>query len=269
MPIERRRRRAGGDREGRNILPVVLAVLASIALIGIMGWFVWQRATAVPHDKVSGCPKDGPVAVHAILIDRSDPLTPLQAQRLTQLVEAVAKSAAVDERLDLYVLTAGGGAVAVPEVSLCRPRSEGSQLTENPERMRRAFENRYLEPVRDALKRVETPQEAANSPIMESIKAVCVGAFGGLPRTARARLTIASDMIENSTALNQFKPYDTASFLRGPRITPVLADCHSAGVDVLYLNRPRDARVQTPGHILFWEKFLERMNASLNSVERI
>ncbi len=269
MPIERRRQRNGQVTEGRNILPIILAVLASIALLSILSLFLWQRTTAVPHDKLSGCPKDGPTAVHAILVDRSDPLTPLQAQRLTQLVEVTARTAAVDERLDLYVLTAGGGAVAVPEVSLCRPRSEGNQFTENPERMRRSFENRYLDPVREALKRVETPQEATNSPIMESIKAVCVGAFGGLPRAVRVRLTIASDMIENSAALNQFKPYDTASFLRGPRITPVLADCHSAGVDVLYLNRPRDSKIQTSGHILFWEKFLERMNASLNSVERI
>ena len=269
MPVKRRGRRTTGASEGPDILQVVLAGLALIALLGILGWFVWQRATAIPHDKIFGCPRDGPVAVHAILIDRSDPLTSLQAQRLTQLVEAVARSAAVDERLDLYFLTAGGGAVAVPEVSLCRPRSEGNQLTENPERMRRAFEKRYLDPVRDVLKRVETSQEAATSPIMESIKAVCVGAFGALSRAAHAHLTIASDMIQNSAALNQFKPYDIASFLRGPRISPVLADCHAAGVDVLYLVRPRDSRVQTPGHILFWEKFLERMNASLNSVERI
>jgi hypothetical protein len=269
MPITRQPRRGTGRGEKGNLLPRILAVAAVMGLLGIVVGLAWQRATLVPHDKVSGCPKDGPLAVHAILIDHSDPLTPLQSQRLTQMVEGIARSAAVDERLDLYVLTSGGGAVAVPEVSLCRPRSDGNQLTENPERLRRTFENRYLEPVREALKRVVSPQEAANSPILESIKAVCVGAFGALPRTARARLTVASDMIENSAVLNQFKPYDTVAFLRGPRITAILADCHAAGVDVLYLNRPRDARVQTPGHIVFWEKVLERMNASLNSVERI
>ena len=76
-------------------------------------------------------------------------------------------------------------------------------------------------------------------------------------------------MIENSKSLNQYKPYDADSFLRGQRVASVLADCRAAKVDLLYLLRPRDARIQTRGHQLFWEKFLNRMNASLISVEPI
>jgi hypothetical protein len=263
----RRRRRANGERIGW--LPITLASLSVLVLASILGASVWKRYSAVPHDKLSGCPATGPVAVHAILIDRSDPLTEVQAQRLTQLVETTAQNALVDERIDLYVLTSGKGTVATPEVSLCRPRSEGDPFTENPERLRRIFVNRFVEPVQAALKRLETPQEAPNSPIMESIKAVCIGAFGGLPRSARARLTIASDMIENSSVLNQYKPYDIEAFMRNPNLLLVLADCHGADVDILYFTRSRDARLQTRMHQLFWERFLARMNASLVSMERI
>lgn len=269
MPIERRRRPGATRWAASNALPIAAAVIAIIALSGFVGWMAWQRMTTVPHDKQSGCPTDGPSAVHAIIVDRSDPLTPVQLQRLMQIVEGIAKGALVDERVDLYVLTAGGGAVAIPEVSLCRPRSEGNQMTENPARLRRAFEIRYLDVIRRALVNIETPQEATNSPIMDSIKAVCIGAFGALPPVSQVRLTIVSDMIENSMSLNQYKPYDTDTFLRSPKISSVLANCHSAKVDLLYLLRPRDSRIQTRGHQLFWEKFLNRMNASLISVEPI
>lgn len=181
MPIERRRRRGERSSGTGNALPIAAAAVAIVALVGVVALMVWQHMTVVPHDKLSGCPIDGPRAVHAILVDRSDPFTPVQMQRLTQLVEGIAKAAAVDERVDLYVLTAGDGAVASPEVSLCRPRSEGSQWNENPARLRRAFESRYLDTIRQSLINIATPQEAPSSPIMESVKAVCVGAFGALP----------------------------------------------------------------------------------------
>jgi hypothetical protein len=268
VPRERRRRsRHTRDRVGW--LPVTLATFSALALLGILGAFAWLHYTTTPHDKISGCPIGGPVAVHAFLIDRSDPLTDVQAQRLTQLVETAARNALVDERLDMYVLTAGSGATAMPVVSLCRPRADADPLVENPGRVRRNFTSRFLEPLRDALNQLETPQETPDSPIMESIKAVCIGAFGEVPRGTRVRLTIASDMIENSPILNQYKPYSIEAFLKGPTLPLVLADCHNASVDILYFTRPRDARFQNRVHQLFWEKFLERMDAPLMSMERI
>jgi hypothetical protein len=246
----------------------LMAVMIA-GVLGVGGLLAWRRATAVVRDKVSSCPITGPVAVHAVLVDNSDPLTPLQAQRLAQRVEIIAHSAALDERVDYYLLTAGGDAVAAPEVSLCRPPSDGNALTENPERIRRAYVAKYLEPLRGALRNTETPQESATSPIMESIKAVCVGAFGALPSGVPARLTIASDMIENTRVLNQYRPYETNAFLRSTPLSGVLADCHGAEVDILYLTRLRDSRFQTRAHQQFWEKFLDRMNARLMSMERI
>jgi hypothetical protein len=250
-------------------VPATAATLSGLVLVAIIGWYGWQRYTQVPHDKQSGCPLSGPIAVHAILVDRSDPLTPVQSERLHQLVEDVAVHAAVDERVDLYVLTSGGGAAATPVLSLCRPPSEGNRLTENPERLRRAFAQRFLNPLESAVNEFSQPTETPDSPIMESVKAVCVTAFGGLNSKVRTQLSIASDMIENSPVLNQYRPYDVESFFRSPKVALVLADCHGANVDILYFTRPRDARYQTRMHELFWERFLDRMNARLMSMERI
>ncbi len=104
---------------------------------------------------------------------------------------------------------------------------------------------------------------------MQSIKAVCVAAFGELPHGTPVRLTIASDMIEYSSLLDHYKQRDFEAFSRTVGYKEVLADCHGAKVNILYLVRPRDVRVQDRRHELFWEQFFEHMNATLIKVEAI
>jgi hypothetical protein len=243
--------------------------LAVVLVLAILGGYAYVRFTRVSYDAVTMCPVAGPSAVHAVLIDRSDPISPLQTQRLQQILQGVIDGAVVNERVDLYILSPDGLQRATPVVSLCRPPSEGNFLVENPERIHAAYVARFVTPIEQALTALTQPSEMPNSPIMESIKAVCVAAFGTLRSGTPARLTIVSDMIQNSPALNQYRPYDFATFARGPGMAQVAGDCHGAQVDILYLLRPRDAVRQTRAHELFWEQFFNRMNAVLQRIEPI
>ena len=141
--------------------------------------------------------------------------------------------------------------------------------TENPKRIHDLYVAKFRQPLDEALRLLMTPSPSQNSPIMESIKAVCVASFGGIPRDTPARLTIASDMIQYSKILDHYKQRDFDVFAKTPAYNEVLADCHRAGVDVLYFTRPRDSRVQDRRHQLFWEKFFDRDNSSLNRMETI
>lgn len=239
-----------------------------IAAVGV-GSLGWTQLNRVPLDTGTSCPIAGPTAVHAILLDQSDPITPLQAQRLSQIVDRVIDEASIGERIDLYVLTADGTQALTPRLSLCRPKSEGSIWTENPKRIHDRYVARFRQPLDETLKALMTPSPAKTSPIMESVKAVCVAAFGALPRDTPVRLTIASDMIQFSSLLDHYKQRDFDVFSKSPSYNEVLADCHRAATDVLYLVRPRDVRVQDRKHQLFWEKFFDRENASLNRMEAI
>lgn len=236
---------------------------------GALGFLGWSRMTHVDLVAATLCPVSGPTAVHAILLDQSDPITPLQAQRLGQIVDGVVDEAAIGERIDLYVLTPDATQALTPRLSLCRPKSEGSAWTENPKRIHDRYIARFRQPLDEALRLLMTPSPSENSPIMESIKAVCVAAFGGVPRDVPARLTVASDMIQFSGILNHYKQRNFTVFAESAGFNQVLADCHRAGVDVLYFTRPRDAHVQDRRHQLFWEKFFDRENATLNRMETI
>ena len=143
--------------------------------------------------------------------------------------------------------------------------------TENPKRVHDRYIARFRQPVDEALKLLAAPAPtpSQSSPIMESIKAVCVAAFGSIPRDTPAKLTVASDMIQYSRLLDHYKQRDFESFAKSSSYKEVLADCHRAGVNVLYLTRPRDTRVQDRKHQLFWEKFFDRENATLNRMETI
>jgi hypothetical protein len=247
-------------------------LLAGVTLAivgGSVGFLGLKRASQIDLNSVTLCPLSGPTAVHAVLLDQSDPITPLQAQRLGQVVDRVIEEAEIGERIDLYVLTADGTQALTPRLSLCRPKSEGSIWNENPKRIHDRYVARFRQPLDDALKALLMPSPTKTSPIMESIKAVCVAAFGALPRETSGRLTIASDMIQFSNVLNHYKQRDFDVFSKSPGYNEVLGDCHHAGVDVLYLVRPRDVRVQDRKHQLFWEKFFDHENASLKRMETI
>ncbi len=233
------------------------------------GFLIWSKMTHVELNGSTFCPLTGPTAVHAILLDRTDPITPLQAQRLGQIVDKVVDEAEIGERIDFYVLTPDSAAALTPALSLCRPKSDGNVWNENPKRIHDRYVARFRQPVDDALKLLMTPTTSQNSPIMESIKAVCVAAFGSLPRDTPTRLTVASDMIQYSRLLDHYKQKDFDLFSKTAGYNEVLTDCHRAAVDILYFTRPRDARIQDRKHQLFWEKFFDHENASLNRMETI
>ena len=156
-----------------------------------------------------------------------------------------------------------------PVISLCRPKSDGNVLFENPKRIHERYIQRFRQPLDDTLRGRTAATTSDISPIMESIKAVCVAAFGALPRDAPAHLLVVSDMIQNSKVLNHYRQRDFDAFSHSPGYAQVLADCHRASVNVLYLVRPRDQRVQDRMHQLFWEKFFDHENAVLKRLEAI
>ncbi len=262
------RYRDSGPRNS-NAMTWILATLSILIAGGTAGWYGWNRYATVQTDAASLCPVQGPVAVHAMLLDRSDPITPLQAQRIRQVVDRMVADAAVGERIDLYVFAPDAASALTPRLSLCRPKSDGSVWNENPERIHQRFVAKFKAPLDQALSELIAPSAEKSSPIMESVKAACVSAFGSLARGTPARMTIASDMVQNSPLLDHYKQRDFDAFSRTPAFNEVLTDCHRASVDIIYLVRPRDARVQDRRHQLFWEQFFDRLNASLDRLEAI
>jgi hypothetical protein len=265
----RGRGRRKQSSENGGFLPILIAALSILAIAGMLGAYAYVSKHHLELDATTLCPAAGPTAVHAVLLDRSDPITPLQSQRLRQVLDKAINEAEVGERIDLFVLAGDGTQAMQPEISICRPRSDGNFVYENEKKMRNTYLDRFRKPLDEALASMMTPATSRTSPIMESVKAICVAAFGGLPKDVPAHLTIASDMIQFSPLLNHYKNKDFDDFALTASYREVLADCHRADVDVLYLVRPRDVRIQDRRHQLFWEKFFDHEDANLRSIEAI
>lgn len=261
-------RRRGNDR-GAGIKFWIVLMSGFLIIGGMVGSGIYYQNARTRVNATSPCPLRGPTAVHAILIDRSDPISPLQADRLRQMINQVTRHMPVGGRIDMYVADSNGWRTLRPVVSLCNPGNTANPLYQNPGRMHQKYEDAFRKPVEVALASLMVPSSTTMSPIMESIKAVCVQSFGGIAQGVPVGLTIASDMVQNSPALDQYRPYSFDKFAKGPGLPAVLANCHKAAVSVLYFLRPTEQRIQGRLHELFWERFFRRDNAILARVEAI
>lgn len=225
--------------------------------------------TPEPIDSTTLCPRRGVLAVHAVLVDRSDPISPLQATQIRNALNTIVKDAQAGERIDLYVADADGRAAPAPVLSLCSPGREANPIYQNPDNIRKRYEEAFRRPIEETLTALLSPSRNDSSPIMESIKTACVGSFGSLPAGIPVRLTIVSDMLQNSPVMNHFRDREFARTLTSPRLASVLADCRSARVHILYVLQPQYRAYQTRQHQVFWENLLDRMNARVTAIDLV
>ncbi len=257
----------------RSTLWAVLALGCGLLLVGLfLGVKFWAQAQRSAIDETSLCPQAGPAAVTAVLVDRSDPLGPQQAQRVHQLLEQVIAEAPVGGKVALYLAEADAFLALSPVLALCNPGREANPIYQNPKRMRERYEKEFksrFDAVRESLLQ-SSPRKT--SPIMESIKAVCIDAFGAIPRGVPLRLVVISDFLQHSAVTSHYRERKFESFLNDPRLASVMVDCKGAEVDMIYLLRiTKDGRptIQNRAHQRFWELYFQRMKARPKSLEAV
>jgi len=266
-PPSVRRRRSGG-RDG--LMMVVVIAVTLVLLGGAAAAYFLTRPQ--PVDAASLCPRAGPVAIHAVLIDRSDPISPLQATRVRQVLDAAVLDAAPGTRFALYVADSDGRAALAPLVALCNPGRDANPLYQNPRLIRERFDRDFKARLDAAIGSLLVPSTRESSPIMESLKAVCVDAFGSAPPGLSLRLTIVSDFLQHSPIVSHYRERDYEAILRSPRLQALKADCRGADVDMIYLLRPTRAGqpgAQTRAHQSFWDRYLQTLNARPRRMEPI
>lgn len=269
-PSRSRRRPRGTDR---SPLWAGLALVAALVLVAaFVAAQYWAKSQYVEIDGASLCPKNGPTAVTAVLVDRSDPLTPQQAQRVQQVLDRVVEEAPVGGRVALYVAEADAFTRLAPILALCNPGSEANPLYQNPKKIRARYDDQFkarLAAVRTALLE---PKERKTSPILESIKAVCIDAFAAAAPGIPLRLLLVSDLIQHSPIASHYRERNFAALLEDKRLDGVLVDCRGAEVDILYVLRlGKDGRptLQNRNHQRFWDLYLQRVNARPRSLETV
>jgi hypothetical protein len=273
MSNRRRRRQERHDRIQNWVFGAVGVIL--LAALGVGLW--WVKAREVPVDEATNCPRAGPRAVHALLIDQSDPISPQQAERVRQEMARLRDASNIGERIDIYVMEGDTQNLLTPVLSVCNPGNprDANQLYENPEQIRRTFEERYAVQVQHTIDALMNATNRPNSPILESIRAIAVGSFGPYDQnTIPLRLTIVSDMVQHSQAVSQFRGETSFTELsRSAAWRGLLANLKGAEVHIFYLLRPSARRGNTPiqnrGHQQFWEQAIAAFNGRLTGLEAL
>jgi len=265
----RRARRERGDKA----TGILLGIAGIVLIAALAGGAWWLRKVKEPLD-ADNCPRSGPKAVHVIMIDRSDPMSGQQAQAVRQRVEKLKNEAGFGTRFDVYTFEGDAKNEMRPIVRVCAPGrpEEANELIENPEFVRRRYEERFSQILDRSVTELLKVSTLPNSPIIESLKAAALTSFG--PLTAGQvplHVTLVSDMVQNTAMLSQFRSEPNFPQLaKSPAWTSLQPDLKGADVDILYLVRPEARRgvavIQSRGHQLFWEQLIAASDGRLNSI---
>jgi hypothetical protein len=254
------------DRIGWSLL-----ILVALIFLGGGIYYFGFADSAISIDPVTNCPKDiSEASVSTVLIDTTDPLSPVQAEFLKKDLDVRAESVPRFGELELFDVEPSSNQLISPVLDVCNPgnKSDTNQWTGNPTLMDRRWHDKFLNRVDLGVGKMLSPlPSTASSPIMEEIQQVAVEAFADRKVTNDQKsLVIVSDMIQNSPALNQYRETPTfKEFQRRPgyiRVKPML---DRVDVTILYVRRPTSARIQNRDHVIFWRLFFK--DAGANVVE--
>jgi len=271
--MTRRKRATKGLSDGWS--GILLAIIG-IAIIGGLGGGLWWVKHSRPQlDQETNCPASGPTGIHVILFDRSDPITDSQAQRIRQTIEKFKNEAPFGLRFDLYTFEGDISHVLDPKLRICAlgKAENANPLIENPEIIRRRYETRFTAVMDQTISGLLRASTQSTSPIIESIRAASITSFGPVERgQIPLRITMISDMIQNTALYSQFKNESNFALLsRNNGWASMQPQLKGAEADILYLSRPKAARngvqIQNRGHQAFWEQLIAASGGHLESVE--
>lgn len=252
-----------------DVLKVIFGLIVIFSLAAVF-FFQSERQKAI--DPETFCNRAGPAEVHVILLDASDMIDEVQAERIKAKILASAINSAAGSRFDVYVADSIGGSLSEPHFAMCNPGapSRRETLYSDVESRREAFETRFLQGMEDTLAKVLTADEASSSPILESVRSASAASFSRLNEDVPVSITIVSDMVQNSNlARHRTKSQGFDQFRDSDRWPMALVDLRSARIDVLYIRRSQYVTLQGREHLLWWEKYFDAVNGRMVAVDSI
>lgn len=245
---------------------VLLAVLAGITIY--LGPF------REPLDPETNCPTAGPVAIHMVLIDRSDPISPQQAQRVRQWAEAQKENAAAGTRFDVYAFEGDTQNVLQPLLSLCavqQPQTVNA-LYQNEKMVRQQYETKFVSVLDGTISDLLQATTRPTSPIIESLRAAAQTSFGPAANKAiPLQVTLISDLVQHSPEFSHYKTEADFDLISRNPIWPQLrAELRGADVKILYVLRPKAVRgstsIQNRGHQEFWAHLIAASGGRVSEI---
>ncbi len=241
----------------KNLLGAALIVIAAGLAAG--GFFAAKSIGQAKYDPETLCPVEGARSVTLIIVDKTDPLTPIEQVRAREIMTAERDAAKRGDRIVVKLLTAGGApsSVALDTVlDLCNPGAEANPFFENPKRIAARYKSAFLEPVAEALATFSGEGSASASPIVRAVQLGMEGLHAA-PET-HVRLILVSDLMEHGPDVSAYAGGLTEKALQ--KLLSPGADDRLRGADVriVLLSRPR-YETQQKDAVIAWRKFFAGM----------
>lgn len=257
-------------RDGRVFAPIV-ALLGIIGLAATMVGtyaFVYKTSTAIAVDEHTLCPKAGPVAHLAIIVDTTDPLSPTQLEAARQQIDFKIANAAVKTRISFSTVDPDQSTRQATFFSMCKPPSgeDASILTQNPRMIEERFQAEFAKPVQDAMKVLMGVPESDSSPIMESTQEFATRIPGFTVTDVPRELLIMSDLVQHSDNFSFYRGDDWERFSKGGGPARFGNSFEGASVTVL-----RIPRLSESASIIddFWHRYFNAQGFQFVRVKTI
>ena len=207
------------------------------------------------YDPQTLCPLDAPLQVHVlVLVDRTDPLTPLQSVVFRKLLLSERDSLPPHAKLSVFTVTDTTGVIEDQRFSMCSPgHGDGANLLyENPRQVQQFFQRRFEEPLDQVIIDLTEAQITPQSPIYQSLLKI-VRRPDFTRKIPHRRLILLSDLMEHTEVFSHYNPSHFEVMLTLPPFLVPL-DLDRVDLEVYYREFPFKLPEKAQKHRVFWEE---------------
>jgi len=204
--MARRRRRKTNGSTGAIFLGIILLLFTAV-IAGGFGFLYFKASNQVDLDEATLCPLTGPTSITAVLIDVTDPISPITETDLRNRFEALKDNIPTGGQIVIYELTEEVSKLKEAFIR-CNPGSgeQADELISNPRFIQKRWEDGFDAPLQQISEAIGTGKSGDQSPILGGIQAINLEVFGKddharLPK----RLIVASDMIEHTSVFSMYR----------------------------------------------------------------
>jgi hypothetical protein len=246
----------------------VALLVGCLAIVAVIAAYFTLGDTPVDN---KGCAPSGPSSVTVVIVDSTDALTPVQQLALKNELTNLIDQIPIGGGIQFWRVAPTATALPAPADDMrCNPGKRASPWTSNPAQVEAIYRERFEAPTKQLAAKLAEGQPETASPIMETVQTVGLKVFAA-PRfvsTARRRLIVASDLIQNSPSFNQLTSVGSfESFRTSDLFQKLSAPLNGVDVEVLYLRRAGSPQGQQ--HIEFWQQYVAASGGSLVHLKSI
>lgn len=260
-------------RDKKNKAGLILGAIGVVIIAGVVWLNVVQNFNSRELDRTTGCPKNGYDSVTAVLIDLTDPISPIQSAALRNALLKIKSEIPKFGRLEIYPLKSITRSALEPIFTGCNPGrgvDVDSSIYGNPELADRRWRKQFADKVDSVVAEVQDIQPQDNSAVLEGIQSVGVTAFGSPSANLASdkRLVIISDMIHHTRELSMYQGAPAfLSFKETQYYLRIKQSLRGAKVDVFLIVRDTRRNVQQPPLYKFWVELIASSNGFLRNWE--